>query len=164
MLYATCFVNYNNPDIGTAARAVLAQNGVETEVVYPGCCGMPQLEQGDLDARRRSGAARSSAALLPWIDKGYDIIALTPSCALMLKFEWPLILPDDADVEAAVAGDLRHREYVVDIAKKEGLAPGLKPLRGRRHACISPAMPAPRTWAPKAAEMLRLIPETRGRR
>ena len=31
-----------------AARAVLAKNGVETEVVYPACCGMPQLEQGDL--------------------------------------------------------------------------------------------------------------------
>src|SRR5690606_30544560 len=42
VLYATCFVNYNSPDIGTAARTVLAKNGVETEVVYPECCGMPQ--------------------------------------------------------------------------------------------------------------------------
>ena len=32
--------------------------------------------------------------LEPWIDKGYDVIALVPSCALMLKFEWPLILPE----------------------------------------------------------------------
>ena len=39
VLYATCFVNYNGPDIGMAARAVLARNGVETEVVYPACCG-----------------------------------------------------------------------------------------------------------------------------
>ena len=58
VLYATCFVNYNNPRIGEAARAVLAQNGVETEVAYPGCCGMPQLEQGDLDARRRQRARK----------------------------------------------------------------------------------------------------------
>ena len=28
VLYATCFVNYNNPSIGEAARAVLAKNGV----------------------------------------------------------------------------------------------------------------------------------------
>ncbi len=48
VLYATCFVNYNNPAIGMATRAVLAKNGVESEVVYPRCCGMPQLEQGDL--------------------------------------------------------------------------------------------------------------------
>ena len=35
VLYATCFVNYNNPEIGLATRAVLARNGVATEVVYP---------------------------------------------------------------------------------------------------------------------------------
>ena len=34
-LYATCFVNYNNPRIGEALRAVLALNGVETEVSIP---------------------------------------------------------------------------------------------------------------------------------
>jgi glycerol-3-phosphate dehydrogenase subunit C len=38
VLYATCFVNYNNPNIGEATRAVLARNGVETEVLYPQCC------------------------------------------------------------------------------------------------------------------------------
>lgn len=50
MLYATCFANYNNPGIGVAARNVLAKNGVETEVVHPRCCGMPQLEHGDIAA------------------------------------------------------------------------------------------------------------------
>ena len=49
VLFATCFVNYNNPGTGEAAQAVLARNGVETEVGYPGCCGMPQLEHGDID-------------------------------------------------------------------------------------------------------------------
>ena len=47
VLFATCFVNYNNPAIGVAALRVLALNGVETKVVYSGCCGMPQLEHGD---------------------------------------------------------------------------------------------------------------------
>jgi glycerol-3-phosphate dehydrogenase subunit C len=86
VLYATCFVNYNNPSIGTSARAVLAHNGVETEVVYPACCGMPQLEQGDL-AGVSERAAKVATELAGWIDRGYDVIALTPSCALMLKFE-----------------------------------------------------------------------------
>ena len=94
VLYATCFVNYNNPQIGEAARAVLARNGVETEVVYPACCGMPQLEQGEI-ANVAESRAKVAAALAPWIDKGYDVIALVPSCALMLKFEWPLIVPGD---------------------------------------------------------------------
>ena len=48
VLYTTCFVNYNKPSMGEATRAVLAKNGVVTEVVHPQCCGMPQLEQGDI--------------------------------------------------------------------------------------------------------------------
>ena len=40
-------------------------NGVETEVVYPRCCGMPQLEQGDLAkvAEARATVADDAAAL-----------------------------------------------------------------------------------------------------
>src|SRR3546814_3306200 len=30
VLYATCYANYNVPEIGLATRAVLARNGVET--------------------------------------------------------------------------------------------------------------------------------------
>ena len=156
LLYATCFVNYNNPSIGEAARAVLARNGVDTEVAYPRCCGMPQLEQGDLAAV--AAAARGvAAALSPWIDKGYDIIALVPSCALMLKFEWPLILPDDIAVRRVASATFDVSEYLVDIARKEGLAPGMTPLEGEvtvHLACHARAQ----NMGQKAAEMLRLLP------
>ena len=158
-LYATCFVNYNNPDTGMAARRVLAKNGVETEVVYPSCCGMPQLEQGDIEAVAKK--ARSVAQeMKPWIDKGYDIVALTPSCALMLKFEWPLILPDDEDVKRLSAATKDISEYVVDISKKEGLAEGIQALDGGvtvHIACHARAQ----NIGQKAAEMLRLIPDTK---
>ncbi|MGE3247843.1 MAG: glycerol-3-phosphate dehydrogenase, partial [Beijerinckiaceae bacterium] len=46
VLYATCFTNFNDPDVGLDVRDILAKNGVETEVVHPHCCGMPMLEQG----------------------------------------------------------------------------------------------------------------------
>ena len=156
VLYATCFVNYNGPDIGMAARAVLAQNGVETEVVYPRCCGMPQLERGDL-ARVADNARAVSAALKPYIDKGFDVVALVPSCALMLKFEWPLILPGDADVKHLSESTFDVSEYVVDIAKRDGLADGLKALDGSvalHIACHARAQ----NMGQKAAEMLKLIP------
>src|SRR6185437_16206071 len=129
VIYATCFANYNNPTIGEAARAVLAKNGVETEPLYPQCCKMPQLEAGNLTAVAK--AAREVAAeLAPWIDKGYDIVALVPSCALMLKFEWPLIVPDDEAVLKLAGATFDITEYIVDIAKKEGLAPGMNALGG----------------------------------
>jgi glycerol-3-phosphate dehydrogenase subunit C len=156
VLYATCFANYNNPSVGTAALAVLAKNGVESEIVYPACCGMPQLEQGDL-ARVADSARRISAALIPWIDEGYDVVALVPSCALMLKFEWPLILPNDAAVKQLAESTFDVTEYVVDIAKHEGLAPGLQPLDGGvalHIACHARA----HNMGQKATEMMRLIP------
>lgn len=94
ILYATCFGDYNDTSIGMSALAVLAKNGVETKVVYPACCGMPKLEQG-LIGEVAHAAQVVSQALSKDIDEGYDIIAPVPSCALMLKFEWPLILPND---------------------------------------------------------------------
>ena len=157
-LYATCFVNYNNPRVGELTRDVLTHNGVATEVVYPGCCGMPMLEQGDL-AKVAASAREVACKIWRWIDDGYDIIALTPSCALMLKFEWPLIVPDNEDVcrLAAVTRDIS--EYIVDIAKTEGLAEGLQPLPGGvalHLACHARAQNMGR----KAVEMLHLIPDS----
>ena len=157
VLYATCFCNYHTPETGEATRAVLALNGVETEVVYPGCCGMPKLEQGDL-ASVAASARKVAAELGSYIDRGYDVVALVPSCALMLKFEWPLILPQDESVKRLAQATFDVSEYVVNIAKKEGLAPGLKALPGGvtvHLACHARAQ----NMGAKAAEMLRLLPE-----
>ena len=159
VLYATCFVNFHSTDIGAAARAVLARNGVETEVAHPACCGMPKLELGELEAVA-AAARKVSDALLPWVDKGYDIVALTPSCALMLKFEWPLVCPRDPAIERLAQATFDLSEYVVDIAKTYGLADGLQPVEGgvsMHLACHARAQ----NMGPKGAEMLRLIPKTR---
>jgi glycerol-3-phosphate dehydrogenase subunit C len=159
VLYATCFVNYHNPQIGTAARAVLARNGVETEIVYPACCGMPQLENGEI-AKVADNARKVAAELGTWIEKGYDIIALVPSCALMLKFEWKLILPADDSVKRLSQATFDISEYIVDIARKEGLAEGLAALPGDvtlHLACHARAQ----NVGQKAAEMLRLVPDTK---
>jgi glycerol-3-phosphate dehydrogenase subunit C len=158
VLYATCFANYNDPGIGEATQAVLAKNGVETEVVYPQCCGMPQLEGGNLAAV--AAAAKNVAATLgPWIDKGYDVVALVPSCALMLKFEWPLIVPNDTAVEKLATATYDISEYIVALSKENGLAPGLGPIDGGvtlHIACHARAQ----NMGQKAAEMLRLVPNT----
>jgi glycerol-3-phosphate dehydrogenase subunit C len=158
VLYATCFVNYNNPSIGEAMLGVLAKNGVATQVVYPGCCRMPQLEAGDL-AKVAAAAKHVASTLGAYIDKGYDIVAMVPSCALMLKFEWPLIVPDDPAVRKLSEATFDAAEYIVDIARNEGLAPGLEPLDGGvtlHIACHARAQ----NMGQKATEMLRLIPDT----
>jgi len=158
VIYATCFVNYNNPGIGKAVHDILTRNGVALKTEHPHCCGMPKLEQGDLAAVAEA-AEKVSKAFVPYIDEGYDIIALVPSCALMLKFEWPLILPDNEDVKKLAAATFDPSQYIVDIARKEGLAPGLQPLDGpvsMHLACHARAQ----NMGAKAVEMLKLIPDT----
>ncbi len=159
LLFATCFVNYNKPDTGIAARRLLHHLGVETIAEYPGCCGMPFLEQADLK-RVSEQAEKVSAALIPYVEKGYDIIAMTASCGLMFKFEWPLIVPGHENVKKLSAATFDIDEYVVDIAKKHGLPEGMKPVDGGvsvHLACHARAQ----NMGPKAAEMLKLIPQTK---
>lgn len=157
VIYTTCFANYNHTRTAVAARAVLARNGVETEVVYPECCGMPQLEQGDIGAVAGK-AKRVAANLREWVDKGYDVIALTPSCALMMKFEWPLIVTGDENVAKLSEATFDIPQYIVDIARNEGMADGLGPLDGGVTLHISCHSRA-QNMGQKAAEMLRLIPD-----
>lgn len=157
VVYATCFVNYNDPAMGADALEVLSRNGVETEVLHPACCGMPKLEHGDIDGVAKA-ARQVAAEFKPWIEKGYDVVALTPSCSLMLKFEWPLILPDDADIKLLSEATQDISQYIVDIAKNEGLADGMEPLDGGvtvHLACHARAQ----NMGQKAAELLRLIPD-----
>jgi glycerol-3-phosphate dehydrogenase subunit C len=157
VIYATCFGEYNDPSVGLAARAVLAKNGVETKIIHPHCCGMPLLEQG-LIGEVAASAKKVAAAFEPFIDEGYDVIALVPSCALMLKFEWPSIATDDPKVKKLAQSTFDLSEYIVGIARKEGLAEGLAPIEGGvafHVSCHSRAQ----NIGQKGAELLRLVPQ-----
>ena len=143
---------------GLAARAVLNHIGVETRVAYPGCCGMPFLEQAELD-RVAKQAVKVSKELIALVEQGYDIVTLTASCGLMLKFEWPLILPDNEDVKKLSEATYDIDEYVIEISKRHGLPDGLKSLPegvSIHMACHARAQ----NMGSKAAELLRLIPDT----
>ena len=129
VIYTTCFVNFNKKNTGVAALKVLKKNGVEVQEAYPGCCGMPFLEQADLP-KVVEQAKKVSKDLLDWVDKGYTVITLTASCGLMLKFEWPLLLPKDENIKKLSSNVMDIDEYVVDIANNEGLAEGLQEIDG----------------------------------
>ena len=157
LIYATCSVNYNNPGVGEAALKVLTHLGVSVKTDYPGCCGMPYLEQGNLE-KVAQNAASVSAALRSFIDEGYDILTLTASCGLMFKFEWPLIVPENEDVKALSAATRDISEYIVQIADKNGLPDGLQTIEGGLQvhlACHARAQ----NMGPKSADLLRLIPD-----
>jgi Fe-S oxidoreductase len=156
VIYSTCFVNFNKKKTGEAALKVLHHNNVEVEHSYAGCCGMPYLEQADLDQVTKQ-AQLVSRELNKYIEKGFKVVTLTASCGLMLKFEWPLLMPNDGIVKKLSQNTLDIDEYVVDIANKEGLVDGLKEIDGGvtvHNACHARAQ----NMGNKARDMLKLIP------
>ncbi len=156
VIYSTCFVNFNKKSTGIAALKVLKKNGVKVKEAYPGCCGMPFLEQADLP-KVIEQAKKVSKDLLDWVEKGYQVITLTASCGLMLKFEWPLLLPNDDDINKLSKNVKDIDEYIVDIAQNEGLTEGLNEIDGGvtvHNACHARAQ----NMGMKARDMLKFIP------
>jgi len=156
VIYSTCFVNFNKKNTGVAALKVLKKNGVDAQHAYPGCCGMPYLEQANLQQVTEQ-AIKVSKELLKWVNTGYKVVTLTASCSLMLKFEWPLLLPNDENIKKLSLNTKDIDEYIVDIYKKEGLTEGLSEIDGGvtiHHACHARAQ----NMGNKARDMLKLIP------
>ena len=78
----------------------------------------------------------------------------------MLKFEWPLLLPDDEGIKKLSKNTFDIDEYIVDIANNEGLVEGLREIDGGvtvHHACHARAQ----NMGNKARDMLKLIPNVK---
>jgi glycerol-3-phosphate dehydrogenase subunit C len=119
-IFATCYVNYNEPGIGHDLLKTLEHNAIPYVIVEKeSCCGMPKLELGDLE-----GVARHKEANIPvlarYAREGYAIISAIPSCTLMFKQELPLMFPDDADVRAVQQAMFDPFEYLM-ARHKDGL-------------------------------------------
>ena len=97
-LFATCYGNRNEPQLGLDLVSVFEHNGIEVALVaQENCCGMPKFELGDLPAVADL-KSKNLPPLLAMIDSGYDIVAPIPSCVLMFKQELPLMFPDEPDI------------------------------------------------------------------
>ena len=113
VIFATCYVNYNEPGIGHDLIKVLRHNAIAYQVVEKeSCCGMPKLELGDLDGVAKHKEANVSV-LARYAREGYAILSAVPSCTLMFKQELPLLFPDDADTRAVQAAMFDPFEYLL---------------------------------------------------
>ena len=101
-LFATCFVNYNDPAIGKDAVAVLERAGCSVDCPEQVCCGMPKLDGGDLEGARKL-ARKNVETLLPAVREGRKILSPGPSCTLTLRTEYPELVPTPEAREVAAA-------------------------------------------------------------
>jgi len=103
VLFNSCFVNYNGPEIGKAVVEVLVHNRVAMRLAGAACCGMPSLDTGDI-ASAQMNARRNVEVLYPLVRKGLPVVVVNPTCSMMLKREYPQLLSipsDDAIREKA---------------------------------------------------------------
>ena len=156
-LFATCYGNYNEPEIGKDMISVLEHNEIPVTLVEKEqCCGMPKLELGDLDAVEKAKNA-NIPALAALVDAGWDLIAPVPSCTLMFKQELPLLFPEDGDVKKVADAFYDPFEYLAQRNKEELLKTDFKTEVGKvsyHVACHQRVQ----NIGPKTRDVLSLIP------
>jgi len=119
-IFATCYVNYNEPGIGHDLTRILEHNEIAYSLVeQEACCGMPKLELGDLAAVEKLKDA-NIPVLARYAREGYALMTPVPSCTLMFKQELPLLFPDDEDVAHVADAMFDPFEYMV-ARDKDGL-------------------------------------------
>jgi Fe-S oxidoreductase len=92
VLFQTCFVQHNEPEIGREALFVLGKCGVDARVVKGlACCGMPAWERGDLVSLQRQ-ARHDLDLLMPFVERGAKVLVVNPTCSMMMRREWPHLL------------------------------------------------------------------------
>ena len=105
-IFSTCLVDFNRPRTGELAVAVLEHAGFRPTLPAQTCCGMPNMDTGDLD-RVREKARFNVLHLAAEVRAGRDIVAPGPSCSMTLKKEYPELLGTaDAALVAAHTFDL----------------------------------------------------------
>jgi len=158
-LFATCYCNANTPDIGQDIIRVFEHNGIPVRLTdREECCGMPKLEQGDLDTVEKY-ARKNIPELVRLIDAGWDIVAGIPSCVLMFKQELPLMFPDDADVQKVKQHVFDPFEYLMHRHKAGLFNEDFKHPLGKVVWQV-PCHQRVQNIGPKTRDVLALVPDT----
>jgi len=106
VLFHTCFVNHNQPQIGKDAIDVFEKNGISLGCPKQVCCGMPALEAGDVDLARKNARA-NVASLYPHVAEGRKVLAVNPTCSYMMRKEYGELLgTPEAQAVAGATMDL----------------------------------------------------------
>ncbi len=159
VLFATCYGNRNLPSMDEDLVAVFEHNGIPVALAEKErCCGMPKLELGDLEAVAKAKEV-NIPILAAWVDKGWDIVAPIPSCALMFKQELPLMFPDDLDVAKVRNAMFDPFEYLMLRYKDGHLKTDFKKSLGKVSYQV-PCHLRVQNIGLKTRDLLALVPDT----
>ena len=155
--YSTCYVNYNQPEIGVDTLSVMAHNNVDVAFAYERCCGMPLWHNGDMDGAIEAAKA-NVAALLRHVDDGRQIVATNQTCSQMIRVEYPRLLGSE-DAKKIAARTMDPMEFLAKLASEGKLKKDFKTGAGE----LSYHMPChlrAQNIGYKTRDVLSLLPET----
>jgi glycerol-3-phosphate dehydrogenase subunit C len=156
-LFYTCYVNHNDPEIGKAALQVLDKNGIIVTCPEQECCGMPYFDIGDLETVRRK-AEKNLKSLAAAVDAGYKIVAPMPTCSLMLKKEYPDLVPTE-EARKVAANTLDLCEYLMKLEGRGRLVKDFVSSPGKV-AYQVPCHLRDQNLGLKSRDLMKLIPGT----
>jgi len=160
VLFQTCYVQNNEPQIGQDTLEVLERNQVNCACAKGlQCCGMPAWEQGNLNLVRKQ-ARHNLDVLLPYVASGAKVLAINPTCSMMLSREYPELL-EGADRERAqqLAEAVQNpADFLWNIRKEERFNKGFKSTPGDKVAYHAPCHLRTQSVGFKGRDLLRQIP------
>ncbi len=124
-VFPTCFIEYMEPAIGRDLVKVYERNNVACSLP-PGtvCCGAPWLHQGNIKEFTKA-ATTNVVALAAEVRAGRDVVVAQPTCAYVVRKDYPLYLAgtplaEDAQLVAGHTSD--PAEYLMALHRGEGTA------------------------------------------
>lgn len=156
--FSTCYVNYNQPEIGIDTLEVLGRNNVDVEFAYERCCGMPHWHNGDMESAKEA-AKQNVASLLRHVQDGRTVIATNPTCSQMIRVEYPRLL-SSADAKTVAANTTDPMDFLARLESVGKLKKDFKTGAGNISYHI-PCHLRAQNVGYKTREVLSLLPDTK---
>lgn len=119
VLFATCYGDFNDPAVPRAAVRVLEHHGLRVAYPEQTCCGMPNLDGGDVEGMKAKVRA-NVASLLPHVRAGKKIVVPGPTCGYTMKKEWAVYV-DAPETHEVAAATVDLMEYLDGLRKQKAL-------------------------------------------
>jgi glycerol-3-phosphate dehydrogenase subunit C len=117
-IFYTCMIDQNKPWIGEQYVKILEKFSIEVTVPEQECCGMPELGTGNIGKVTKT-VDRNIARLLPYVDTGMKIIAMSPSCSMMLRQDYAHYATDKSTAERVMAAVMDPLEYLMKLHREK---------------------------------------------
>ncbi|HIY87070.1 MAG TPA: FAD-binding protein [Candidatus Yaniella excrementavium] len=100
VLWVDSFTDSLSPEIALDAITVLEAAGCDVKIAEPGiCCGLTLISTGQLTAAKKK-LANTVNVLNPYVEAGYTVVGLEPSCTATLRSDLVELLPQDPAAKA----------------------------------------------------------------